>query len=134
MPLFAKALELLLPTGTDRYIGLLLAEPDVVAGTYDEVTDSEYVRIAHDAWGNVDNGDGRLARRNSGAIVFNGIVDTEIVVTHWGLFDAVTDGNLLAAGPVLNSDGVPQPAVIGENDQPRFNDGDLALLSSEAEA
>lgn len=134
MPLFAKALELLLPNGTNRYVALLLSEPDVIAGTYDEVTDSEYVRIAHAAWVSLDNGDGRLARRNSGAVVFNAIVDDETTVTHWAIFDAVNAGNLLAAGPVLNGDGEPQPAVIGENDQPRFNDGDLELLSSEAAA
>lgn len=134
MPLFAKALELLLPNGTDRYIGLLLAEPDVVAGTYDELADSGYSRITHAAWVSADNGDGRLARRNSGAIVFDAIVDAAATVTHWAVFDAAAAGNIIAAGPVLNSEGVAQPAEVGVGDQARFNDGDLELLSSEVEA
>lgn len=132
MPFFAKGLELLLPPGVDRWVGLLLAEPDEFTGTYEEVTDSEYVRQVHSKWLTIDNGDGRAARVNDEAIVFNALVDLdETVITHWGIFDAATDGNLLAAGPVLNGDGIPQPAVVPTNDQPRFNNGDLKLLSSE---
>ena len=133
MPFFATGLELLLPNGTDRWIGLLLAEPDEVAGTYEECADSEYVRVAHDAWTTIDSGDGRTARANNGAIVFPGMVDAdETTITHWGIFDAENAGNLIAAGPVLNGDKEPQPATITIGNQPRFNDGDLWLLSSEA--
>lgn len=131
MPLGPTALALILPNGVDRYVGLLVAAPDEVAGTYEELTDSEYTRIAHGAWATVDNGDGRAARRNNGAVVFGGIVDADTTITHWGVFDAANAGNLLAWAAVLNSDGVPQPAFVPTNDQPRFNDGDLKLLSSE---
>lgn len=131
MPLSPTGLELILPAGTDRWVGLLLSEPDALAGTYEEVTDSEYARVSCSTWTNVDNGDGRLARRNSGALVFNGIVDVlSTVVTHWGIFDAGTNGNLLASGPILNSDGEAEPMTIPIDDQPRFNDGDLALLGT----
>lgn len=132
MPFGPAALALLLPSGVNRWVGLLVAAPNEVAGTFSEVADSQYVRIAHSTWASADNGDGRLARRNSGAIVFGALVDDDRVVTHWAIFDAANAGNLLAAGPVLNSDGKPQPASVPTNDQPRFNDGDIKLLSSEA--
>lgn len=132
MPLFATALALLLPSGSDRWVGLLLSAPDEVAGSYDEVSDAGYARVAHDAWTDVDNGDARLGRRNNGAVVFAALAGASTIVTHWGIFDAVVAGNLLAAGPVLNGGGVAQPATIPAGDQPRFNDGDIMLLSSEA--
>lgn len=132
MPIFAKGLELLLPSGTNRWVGLLMAEPDVVTGTYQEVVDTEYVRQLHTAWLTVGTGDGRIARVNDGAIVFNALVDAdETIITHWAIFDAATGGSILVNGPVLNSDGDPQPAVVVTNNQPRFNASDLRLLSSE---
>lgn len=127
------ALEFLLPSGTDRWIGLLLEPPDLIAGTYVECADSEYTRIAHDAWSNTDLGDGRAARVNSGAIVFNGLVDAdETTIPWWGIFVEEEGGHLLVAGPILNSDGEEQPLIVATNNQPRFDDGDLKLLSSEA--
>lgn len=131
MPLFAKGLEVLLPNGVDRWVGLLAAAPDEIAGTYQEIDDADYQRTPHAAWVSADNGDGRLARRNSGAVVFGNNLLAETTVSHWGIFDAEVAGNLIAAAPVLNGDGEPQPAVIPEGDQPRFNDGDLQLLSRE---
>ena len=62
MPLGPAALELILPAGVDRYVALLVEEPDVVAGTYSELADTEYARVAHSAWVNSDLGDGVGAR------------------------------------------------------------------------
>lgn len=129
MPLAAAALEILLPNGTDRWVGLLSEAPDVVAGTYVEITDSEYVRVAHDAW-LTEETKGLARRSNNGAIVFPGVVDADItVVSHWGIFDADVAGNLLIAGPTLNMFGEAEPQSIPTNDVPRFNSGDLALYS-----
>lgn len=132
MPIFAKGLERVLPSGADVWVGLLSEEPDEVAGTYVELVAGGYARVVHDAWVTADNGDGRTARRNSGAVVFAAFTDDETIFSHWGIFDAALDGNLIAAGPVLNGDGVPQPATVTTGNQPRFNDGDLKALSSEA--
>jgi hypothetical protein len=132
MPLFAKALERAMPDGTDAWVGLLRDEPDEVDGTYAEIAAGGYARVVHDAWVTADNGDGRIARRNNGAVVFAALTDPETIFSHWGIFDAALDGNLIAAGPVLNGDGVPQPATVTTGNQPRFNDGDIRLLSSEA--
>lgn len=134
MPLFAKGLERMLPNGADVWVGLLSEEPDEVTGDYVELTAGGYARVVHDAWVTADNGDGRTARRNNGAVVFAALTDAETSFTHWAIFDAANAGDLIAAGPVLNGDGVPQPATVTLGNQPRFNDGDVKVLSSEAVA
>jgi len=132
MPFYARALELMLPSvGDHRFVALLLAAPDEVAGTYEELADSGYERAVQDDWLTVDNGDGRVARVNDGAIVFGALADqAETVIPWWGIFDMDIGGNLIAAGPVLNSDGEAQPLVVAAGNQPRFTSGDLKLLSS----
>lgn len=129
MPLAAAALELLLPESADRYIALLTEEPDVVAGTYVEIADAAYIRKFHDAWVTEDNTDGRLRRRNNGACVFNPIETAAVDVTHWAIFDAEFDGNLLAFGPVLNMAGDEEPAHLEVGDEFRLNNSTLAILS-----
>lgn len=130
MPLTAAGLALILPSGGDRWVGLLVAEPDYVAGTYEEAADSGYARISWDAWLTEDNGDGRLRRRNDGAIVFGLVADGDVTLTHWGVFDALTNGNLLAAGPLRNLEGVVEPVLLPVADQARFTDGALRLLGA----
>jgi len=130
MPLTAAGLALVLPSGGDRWVGLLIAEPDYVAGTYQEATDSGYARISWDAWLTEDNGDGRLVRRNDGAIVFEAVADADATLTHWGIFDADAAGNLLAAGPLRNLGGVAEPVLLPVADQLRFGDGALRLLGA----
>jgi hypothetical protein len=129
MPLAAHALALLLPEGGERYVALLSAEPDIVAGVYVEIDDGAYIRQFHDAWVTEDNGDGRLRRRSNGATVFNAIVDAPVDVTHWAILDAEVNGNLLAFGPVLNGAGDEEPAHLEVGDEFRFNDSTLAILS-----
>ena len=130
MPLGPTALALILPNGVARHVGLLVAKPNLVAGTYVEVADTEYVRVAHAAW--VDSAvDGVAVRRNDGAIVFPAIVDDDTQITYWAIFTAAIAGNILAAGPLLNIAGKPQPQLISTNDVPRFNSGELKLLSEE---
>lgn len=131
MPLAPTALELILPDGVDRYVALLLDEPDVIAGTYTEVGDVDYERIAHSAWANADLGGGIGSRANNGAIVWASMGDADITVTHWAIFDAYEAGNLLAAGPCRNGAGEVEPLFVPTNDIPRFNDGDLRLLTEE---
>lgn len=131
VPLAPAALELILPNGVDRYVALLVEAPDIVAGTYVELVDTDYARVPHSAWTTADLGGGVASRSNNGAIVFASMGDADKVVTHWAIFDAATLGNLLAAGPTLNGDGEVQPLVVLTNDQPRFNAGDLALLTEE---
>lgn len=132
MPLAPSALELILPDGgVDRYVALLLEAPDVVAGTYTEVGDVDYERIAHDAWSTTDLGGGVASRANNGAIVWASMGDADITITHWAIFDAATLGNMLAAGPCRNLAGDIEPLFVATNDVPRFNSGDLRLLTEE---
>ena len=129
MPFAPTALALILPDGVARYVGLLTAQPDVVAGTYAELADSEYVRVTHDAWVDLDLGDGLGARANDGAIAFPGVVDDDTTISHWAIFDAAVAGNMLAVGPLLNLAGEPEPQLVATNVQPRLNDGELRLLT-----
>lgn len=125
-------LTLLLPTGTDVYVGLLTAEPDSYAGTYTEVADSGYARQAIDAWTDVDLTGGRGERSNTGAVVFPAIADGNVTITHWAIFDALAAGNMLASSAVLNISGEPEPVTISVPDAPRFNAGDLYFLTAVA--
>lgn len=132
MPFARAALELLTPGGIARWIGLLAAEPDLVAGTYTEISDSEYERISHSAWVNDDITGGIVTRANNGAIVFNAVVDADITtITHWGIFDAAVAGNLLVCGPMRNLVGEVEPLDVPTNEQIRFDDRELVLLSEE---
>lgn len=127
MPIAPTALALILPNAVNRYVALLVAAPDVVAGTYVELGDADYVRVAHSSWVDLDLGDGVGARANNGAVVFPAVTDADTTISHWAIFDAATNGNLLAAGPLLNGTGNPQPQLIATNDVPRFNDQGLRL-------
>lgn len=46
------------------------------------------------------------------------------------MFDALTNGNLLAAGPLRNLEGVVEPVLLPVDDQARFSDGGLRLLGA----
>lgn len=131
VPLAPTALEMLLPDGVDRYVALLLAEPDVIAGTYVEVGDVDYARVAHDAWTTTDLGNNVAQRANNGAIVWASMGDADLLITHWAIFDDAFVGSILAWGPVRNLAGDVEPLFVATNDVPRFNSGALRLLTEE---
>ncbi|MCY1003983.1 hypothetical protein OV079_23710 [Nannocystis pusilla] len=128
MALSAAGLALILPTATTRYVALATAA-DLLSGSFAELTAPGYSRKAHSAWLTVVGG-GEIRRQSNVAIVFDALPAGATGVTWWGIFDAAVAGNLLAAGPLLNLGGTPQPMTFAPGDQPRFNIGDLSLIAT----
>ena len=98
------------------YVSLHTADPtDAAAAT--ELTDSAYARIAG-AWGVPTMGAGTVA--NSSAIEWAAIADAgPFTVTHVGIWDALSGGNLLMYAALTAS------KVFSQNDVPRFPTGSL---------
>lgn len=98
------------------YVSLHTADPtDAAADT--ELTDSGYVRIAG-AWNTPVLGAGTVS--NSSDLEFPAIADAgPFSVTHIGIWDAITGGNLLIYAPLTTA------KVFSQNDVPRFPIGSL---------
>lgn len=85
------------------YVGLFTSEPDD-GGAGDEVSEAStgYARVA------VDNDDTNFPAASSGTKVvatevqFPLAVDVWGTITHVGIFDAATDGNLLVYGEIVS--------------------------------
>ena len=91
-------------TGGAVYVALFTTDPKD-AGTGSELSDSGYVRqrahttTASDGFTAPANG----STSNTRNLIFPAIVDAQKTVTHWGIFDSQTSGNLLYHAPMLNS-------------------------------
>lgn len=84
-------------TGGTVYAALFDADPTDADLVSTEVSDSGYVRkqchttTASDGFTNPNNG----VTTNAKTITFNAIVDAQVIATHWAIFDAQTNGNML---------------------------------------
>lgn len=87
-----------LPSPTTVYLALFTADP-TDAGTGAEVTGGSYIRKAV-TFGAPTNG----VFTNNASVTFESMPST--TVTHWGIFDAVTAGNLLFHGAWQSATGV----------------------------
>lgn len=90
-------------TGGLVYVALFMADP-TDAGTGAELNDAAYARQvagnpASSGFGAPSNG----STSNSNAITFPAIAGTSKIVTHWGIYDAATLGNLLYHAPLESS-------------------------------
>lgn len=85
-------------TAPSIYVALYTAAPsDSGGGT--EVSGNNYSRVLHSSWATASGG----ATSNSGAITFPTPSGAWGTVTHFGLFDASTSGNLLGWGALSTS-------------------------------
>ena len=99
---------------TNLYIALYTAAPsDSGGGT--EVTGGAYARKNHNAW-NVSSGG---ATANTTEVLFAAATANWGTVTHVGIFDALTAGNLIAWAALTTS------KAINNGDQARFAAGDI---------
>jgi len=108
-------LEALLPVGTDRHVALF-----VDAGST-EVSDPTYSRVAYSSWSISGN-----EASNSAEIAFPAFTG-DVLVTHFGIYDAASGGNLLAVSPITSNSGTPSPQQVNAGDVPKFLAGDLAI-------
>lgn len=107
-------------TGGAVYVSLFTSDPtDAASGT--ELADSAYVRqrahqtVISDGFTAPANGSGS----NTRTLTFPAISDVQVTVTHWGLFDAQTGGNLLFHAPLQN------PKTLDPSDVLSFPVGSL---------
>lgn len=112
-------------SGGAVYVALFTSDP-TDAGTGTELDDSAYVRQrAHattpsDGFTVPSNGSSSNARN----LVFPAIVDAQKTITHWGIFDAQTAGNLLYHAPMQN------PKTLDPTDVLSFPVGSLIITLS----
>lgn len=112
-------------TGGSVFIALFTADP-TDAGTGAELTDSGYIRqrahttVASDGFTVPANG----SSSNTRNIIFPAIVDAQKTITHWGIFDAQTSGNLLYHSSMLN------PKTLDPTDVLSFPVGSLIVTLS----
>jgi hypothetical protein len=131
MPAFSDYLENTLVNATLRggtytgggvFVALFKSDP-TDAGTGAELTDSGYVRqrahttVASDGFTVPSNGSTSNARN----LIFPAIVQVQVAITHWGIFDAQTNGNLLYYAPMLN------PKTLDPTDVLSFPIGSLIV-------
>lgn len=109
-------------TGGSVYVALFKSDP-TDAGTGAELSDSSYVRqrahttVASDGFTVPSNG----STSNTRNLVFPAIVDAQVTITHWGIFDAQNSGNLLYHAPMLN------PKTLDPTDVLSFPVGSLTV-------
>lgn len=112
-------------TGTGVYVALFTADP-TDAGTGTELSDAAYQRqrahttVASDGFTVPANGVSSNARN----IIFPAIVDAQTTITHWGIFDAQSTGNLLYHSSLLN------PKTLDPTDVLSFPIGSLSVTLS----
>lgn len=100
-------------TGGGVFVALFTTDP-TDAGTGTELNDSGYVRqrahttVASDGFTVPANG----VTTNARNIVFPAVIDTQVTITHWAIFDAQSNGNLLYHAPMLNQKTLDPTDVI----------------------
>lgn len=109
-------------TGGAVFIALFKTDP-TDAGTGQELTDSGYVRqrahtnVASDGFTVPSNG----STSNTRNLIFPAIVQAQVTIGFWGIFDAQTGGNLLYQAPMLN------PKTLDPTDVLSFPIGSLIV-------
>ena len=98
------------------YVALFTVAPtDTGGGT--EVSGGGYARINHNGWNVAAAG----ATANTTEVLFAQATANWGTVTHVGIFDASTAGNLIAWGALMTS------KAINNGDQARFAAGDIDI-------
>ena len=108
------------PTGL--FIGLITAATDLEAGSVTEVTGAGYARIARpplDANWDITTTDGTT--KNTASLQFPAATANWGTCTHFGIWDAVTDGNLLIYAVLTNA------RTITDGTTPSFGAGALTF-------
>lgn len=96
-------------SGGTKYLALFVADPTDDNVTANEVSGGWYARKSISGW-SAPVGSGTTTA-NSNQLTFNAVTGAAVSVTHWGIYDALTAGNLVSSGAwpstkVLNVDDV----------------------------
>lgn len=106
---------------SSHYLALFVADPTDVTATAlaNEVSAAWYARqaVAFEAPADLTD----VITANTAQITFSAVTSNAVTVTHWGIFDAATNGNLLGSGAFTVS------KVLNVDDVFVVNGGDLVL-------
>lgn len=111
--------------GRTLYAALFTADPTDDNVTANEVSAAWYARQALGAL-SAPVGTGVLTS-NSNQINFPAVTGASITVSHYGIYDAVSGGNLIMSFPITDSSGVATPRTFAVDDVPVFAAGELRL-------
>lgn len=100
-----------------RYLALFIADPTDDNITANEVSAAWYARQATGAWAAPAGG----VSSNSNQINFPAVTGSQVTVSHWGIYDAFSGGNLRF------SDAFASPKTFNVDDIPFLAAGDLAI-------
>lgn len=106
---------------TNHYLALFVADPTDVTATAlsNEISADWYSRKSVSFDAPADGTDVNTA--NTAQITFSAVTGSAVTVTHWGIFDASTSGNLQASGAFSTT------KVLNVDDVFVVNSGDLVL-------
>lgn len=93
------------PAVDDLHMALFTADPTDDDETDNEVSEDWYSRVPTGSWTSPSvNSDGETETKNSDAITFDAVDDDDsdhtITITHVGIYDASSAGNLLIHAPL----------------------------------
>lgn len=78
----------------NKYLALFFADPTDANVTANEVAAAWYARQIANSW----NVTGENIAANANQISYNAVTGAAVTITHWGLYDALVAGNLIASG------------------------------------
>lgn len=113
---FIRRINQSVPAGT--YLALFVADPTDANITQNEVTGSWYARQNIAAWAAPGT---TSTTSNSNQISFAAVTENAITISHWGIYDAATSGNLLVSGALTSA------KTLNVDDVFTVNPNDLVL-------
>lgn len=116
------ALDAIVPAAGTYYVALFTTVPDDTGAGGIEASGSGYARVAHSPW--LDETDtAAVYKKNSGNVAFAALTAALLNINGWGLFDALTAGNLIAFGDAEDVGG----NIVTLN----FNSGDIVQFQDQ---
>ena len=108
--------ELVVPYAS-RFLALFIADPTDDNITANEIVAGWYSRRPTGSWATPTVGE----TSNNNAIQFNAVTGSQVVISHWGIYDAATSGNLRFSG------AFEAPKTFNIDDIVLLNPNDIAF-------
>jgi hypothetical protein len=109
------------------YVGFFTYMPDIAGVSGVEASGSGYARVAYGAGTNATESTTKVYMTNDAAIEFAALSADLVDIVGWGLWDAITGGNLIAFGPMLDVAESEITKTFTSGNQPRFPIAELKV-------
>lgn len=107
------------------YMALFVADPTNDNITANEVAAAWYARKSIGSFSAV-TGTGRTTS-NQNAVTYSAVTSNAVTCSHWGIYDALTSGNLLYSGTLKDSGGNSVTRTFNVGDVPEFAAADIDI-------